>query len=115
VRAAACISVLLTRASCGLAGLTSRAMVLALGTCSCSSSSRFDATSVFNDVMPVTLPPGRLKLATRPCATGSRLVLKTMGIVVVAALAASAAAISGAVITATFRWTRSTARADNRS
>src|SRR5262249_968627 len=36
-------------------------MVLALGTSSCSSSSRFDATSVFKDVMPVTLPPGRVE------------------------------------------------------
>src|SRR5215472_15625250 len=71
-------------------------MVLALGTTSCSSSSRFDATSVFKDVMPVTLPPGRLKLATRPTATGLVAVLKTIGMVVVAALAASAEAMSGA-------------------
>jgi hypothetical protein len=78
-------------------------MVLALGTTSCSSSSRFDATTVFKDVMPVTLPPGRLKLATRPTAMGSTPVLKTIGMVVVAALAASAEAVSGAAITATFR------------
>ena len=42
-------------------------------------------------VAPVTLPPGRLRLATRPCWTGSPPVTKTMGIVVVAAFAASAA------------------------
>ena len=39
---------------------------------------------------PVTLPPGRLRLATRPSLTGSLPVAKTIGIVVVAALAASA-------------------------
>ena len=69
--------------------------MLALGTTSCSSSSRFDATSVFKDVVPVTLPPGRFKLATRPTVTGSALVLKTIGMVVVAALAASAEAVVG--------------------
>src|SRR5262249_36282271 len=39
---------------------------------------------------PVTLPPGRLRLATRPSLTGSPPVVKTIGIVVVAALAAIA-------------------------
>ena len=42
---------------------------------------------------PVTLPPGRLRLATRPSLTGSSPVAKTIGIVVVAALAASAAGV----------------------
>ena len=36
--------------------------------------------------------PGRLRLATRPNATGSTLVAKTIGMVVVAFFAASAAA-----------------------
>ena len=36
--------------------------------------------------MPVRLPPGRARLATRPSLTGSSLTVKTMGIVVVAAL-----------------------------
>ena len=36
-----------------------------------------------------TLPPGRLKLATRPSLTGSAAVVKTIGMVAVAALAAS--------------------------
>jgi hypothetical protein len=35
--------------------------------------------------MPVTLPPGRARLATRPSLTGSVPLPKTMGIVVVAA------------------------------
>jgi hypothetical protein len=41
-------------------------------------------------LIPVTLPPGRLKLATRPASTGSPPAVKTIGIVVVAALAADA-------------------------
>jgi len=49
------------------------------------------------------LPPGRLNLATRPTATGLVAVLKTIGMVVVAALAARAEAMSGAAIRATFR------------
>ena len=43
-------------------------------------------------LMPVRLPPGRARLATRPSATGSSATAKTIGIVVVAALAANAAA-----------------------
>ena len=39
----------------------------------------------------MTLPPGRLRLATRPALTGSPPTVKTIGMVVVAALAASAA------------------------
>ena len=49
--------------------------------------------------MPVALPPGRLILATRPNLTGSSIVMKTMGIVEVAVLAASAETVSP-VITA---------------
>ena len=41
--------------------------------------------------MPVRLPPGRARLATRPSLTGSSGTMKTMGIVVVAALAANTA------------------------
>ena len=63
-------------------------MMVAVGTSSCSNSSRFGATSTFNVVTPVTLPPGRFRLATRPICTGSLAVVKTMGIVVVAAFAA---------------------------
>src|SRR5438132_550434 len=55
--------------------------------------------------MPVTLPPGRLKLATRPSWTGSAPVrLKTMGTVVLAALATSAGGgPPRATITATWK------------
>jgi hypothetical protein len=40
-------------------------------------------------VTPVRLPPGRARLATRPNSTGSVPLLKTIGIVEVALLAAS--------------------------
>jgi hypothetical protein len=42
---------------------------------------------------PVALPPGRLRLVTRPSLTGSPPVAKTIGTVVVTALAASAAGV----------------------
>ena len=51
---------------------------------------------------PVMLPPGRVRLATRPSLTGSSPTAKTIGIVVVAALAARAASeLPGVAITAT--------------
>jgi hypothetical protein len=55
--------------------------------------SRFEATSTFNVTAPVALPPGWLRLATRPSSTGSLLVVKTMGIVLVA-FAANAQSIT---------------------
>src|SRR5262249_50715281 len=59
---------------------------------------------------PVTLPPGRARLATRPRLTGSSAMPNRIGIVVVAALAASAArALPGAAITLTRRRTSSAA------
>ena len=54
------------------------------------SPSCFAASSDELKLTPVTLPPGRLRLATRPSLTGSPPVAKTIGTVVVAALAASA-------------------------
>ena len=56
-----------------------------------SSSNRFAPNLPLNNVTPVTLPPGRLRLATRPSLTGSPPAKNTIGTVVVAALAASAA------------------------
>ena len=55
--------------------------------------SRFAPSSAEMKPTPVTLPPGRLRLATRPSLTGSPPVANTIGIVVVAALAASAASV----------------------
>src|SRR5262249_1956547 len=42
------------------------AIIVALGTIWCSSSSRFAANTLLRKLTPVTLPPGRLRLATRP-------------------------------------------------
>src|SRR5262245_39224501 len=56
---------------------------------------------MFKLVTPVTLPPGRLRLATSPNSTESAPPSNTIGIVVVAALAASAAGMLVAAITAT--------------
>jgi hypothetical protein len=67
-------------------------------------------------LMPVTLPPGRLKLATRPACTGSVPMLKTIGISVVAAFAARAAAtVSSTTISATRCRIRSSAAAGRQS
>src|SRR5262249_3623387 len=60
-------------------------------------------------------PPGRLRLATSPSATGSAAVEKTTGIVVVDAFAATAGEVPAAAITATGRRTSSAASAGNRS
>ena len=50
------------------------------------------------------LPPGRFKLATSPASTGSAAVRKTIGIVLVAALAATIAGVlPGVAITVTLR------------
>ena len=41
-------------------------MTVAVGSTSCSNCSHFDATTMFNWVMPVTFPPGWPRLSTRP-------------------------------------------------
>ena len=52
---------------------------------------------------PVRLPPGRLRLATRPWPTGSAPMVKTIGMVLVAPFAARADAMSPvAAMAATF-------------
>src|SRR5262249_32008517 len=67
-------------------------------------------------VTPVTLPPGRLRVGTSPALTGSLPIAKTIGIVVVAALAERADMVPRIVtITVTPRRTRSFANAGNRS
>ena len=65
-------------------------MMVAVGTSSCSSSGCFGPSTKLNEITPVRLPSGRFRLATSPTATGSADVgHKTIGIVVVAAFAAS--------------------------
>jgi hypothetical protein len=67
-------------------------------------------------VTPVTLPPGRLKLSTKPSLTGSPPIPNTIGIVDVARLAARGEGSPPmAVSTSTRRLTRSAAMAGKRS
>jgi hypothetical protein len=64
-----------------------------LGTASLSISSLFVLSSNDKLESPVTLPPGRARFATNPAATGSPLLVITMGMVVVAFLAANAGGV----------------------
>ena len=64
-----------------------------LGTASLSTSSLLVISSDAKLESPVTLPPGRARLATRPAPTGSPAFVITMGMVVVAFLAANAAGV----------------------
>jgi len=98
-----------------LAGLTSTAIRLAAGTSSRRTPSRFVTTSPVKKLMPVALPPGCARLATRPSLTGSSPTPKTIGITEVAALAANAVAFDGAAITLTLRATRSATSSGIRS
>jgi uncharacterized membrane protein YhaH (DUF805 family) len=102
-RAPANVSLSVDSEVIALEGLTSTATRVAAGTISRTSSSRFAANSVAKLLIPVTLPPGWARLATRPSLTGSSPLLKTIGIAVVTALAAIAALFPNAAITAT-RW-----------
>jgi hypothetical protein len=100
MRAAACEPFKIGSVS-GLVGSTSRAMTRAAGISSWASSRRLGPTSTFNWVAPVTLPPGRLRLATSPSYTGSPSVANTIGMELVAALAASAPGVVVAARTLT--------------
>ena len=92
------------------------AMVEASGASSCRVSSRFASMVDETILMPVTFPPGRFRLRTSPVATGSAAAMKTMGVVEVAAMAASAGAgPPAAKIAATFRLTRSVITVGKRS
>jgi hypothetical protein len=68
----------------GAAGLVEK------GVSSCSRSNCFVISSAERRFTPVTLPPGRFRLATRPSPTGSAAIINTIGIVLVAAFAAGA-------------------------
>jgi hypothetical protein len=113
--AVACTS-LVKGSALRLFGLSSTAKRTAFGSSSCKNPSRLAPSSAFREVIPVTLPPGRLRLATRPNSTGSPPTPNTIGIVVVAALAASAdGVLAGVAITATRRRTRSAANSGSRA
>jgi hypothetical protein len=60
------------------------------GSKSRSIPSRFATNAALSKVAPVTFPPGRLKLATKPIATGSAAFMKTIGIFEVADFATKA-------------------------
>src|SRR6266852_423728 len=64
---------------------------------------------------PVILPPGRARLATIPVATGSPIGPVTIGIVLVAFLAARLPGVVYATMIAGLRRTHSAARVGNRS
>jgi hypothetical protein len=63
-------------------------MVAGGGTSSCSSPRRFGCRAAVAKLTPVMLPPGRLRLVTRPVAIGSPPLTNTIAMVEVAALAA---------------------------
>jgi hypothetical protein len=91
-------------------------MRVARGTTSFNSPSFFEASVPSGAInTPVTLPPGFARLDTSPTDTGSMLLRKTMGIVVVAALAAWAATVPTGKITSTRLCTSSRAMAGTRS
>jgi hypothetical protein len=58
-----------------------------------STCRRFATVPTASAPTPVILPPGRLRLVTKPSSTGSAPTKKTIGTVEVAALAANAAAV----------------------
>jgi hypothetical protein len=95
--------------------LTTKAIVPGLSNNSRTSPKRFGPSSTVKRLTPVALPLGRLKLATRPSWTGSSPMVNTMGIVVVAALAAKAEGLSVATSITTCRRTSSAASAGKRS
>jgi hypothetical protein len=119
--AAACVSS--NRDAPGLEGSATRelqrnATRVRFGIVSLTSSNRLQANSGARLEKPVRFPPGREKLATSPRATGSPpRASATMGIVVVAFLAARATWTPPypATTTSTLRRTRSPARSGSRS
>src|SRR5215468_5996830 len=89
VRAAASTS-FICGSAVGRPGLNRPPITRACGISSRSNSSRFATTSTMKSITLVILPPGRLRLATRPSRTGSDPTTKTIGIVEDAAFAARA-------------------------
>ena len=93
----------------GFAGSTSSPTRLVVGRNSRRSSKRFAASSGAIVEVPVILPPGWDMLPTSPIRTGSPVIV-TMGMVVVAFLAASEATAPFAIIASTLSRASSTAR-----
>src|SRR5262245_59911911 len=99
----------------GLLMLAKIAKCRNLGINSRESSSRLPATSAawFDD--PVTFPPGRARLATKPVLTGSPADANTIGMTDVACFAARTDAVPQVTITSTFSRTNSAAISARRS
>ena len=87
----------------GANGSTITANLTAPGTRVRSNSNRFAVNSALKKLIPVRLPSGRARLATRPDPTGSSLTPKTIGTVAVTAFAALAGAFRKVTSTATSR------------
>ena len=94
----------------GSCGFHSNATRESFGMVSLSNSSRLPANTGAMVVNPVTFPPGRARLSTNPAETGSDRLKQTMGIVLVAFLAARASLTPGVTITSTLRRTSSSAK-----
>ena len=86
-------------------------MLVAPDATALSNSSRLATNPLASVVNPVMFPPGRARLATRPLPTGSAANVTTMGMVVVARLAAWAAGVDEVTITSTLSRTSSAAKA----
>src|ERR1051326_1601403 len=86
-----------------------------LGTASFSNCTRLAFDSAALMARPVRLPPGCARLATIPTATGSATPTITIGIEVVACLAANVAGVPCVTNTSTFFATRAAARLARRS
>ena len=78
-----------------------------LATVCLSSASDFPMTSLVIAEVPVTLAPGRAKLATSPAPTGSATLTITIGIVLVVFLAANDACVTTETMMSTLSWTNS--------
>jgi hypothetical protein len=116
-RASAVLRIASIRSSWAYApGIRSEAMRRAEGMASRRSSIHFGAKSWATDVTALTLPPGRARLFTNPLAAGSSpLNAMTIGIVLVAAIAARIAAGATATMTPSLAATSSFASSGSRS
>src|SRR5262245_7278962 len=85
------------------------------GTTSRKSSSRLPARSIIWTDRPVTLPPGRARLATRPVPTGSAADAIMIGMTDVACFAATTGAAEFVTMTSTLSRTNSAAISAKRS
>jgi hypothetical protein len=80
------------------------------GSASLSSSTYFWLSPGTKLVSPVMFPPGRARLATNPCATGSGTTSITMGMVAVASRMAFVSRVPVVTTTSTLAWTRAESR-----